>query len=165
MTAEQSNILKERSDKCLHRQLAAPAQRFYQPPFPEFFTGSVARFRDPIRVKRQRVAFEQLTFPDGAFPMFKKSQHSRCGTEPFKLIISPEKKSGRMPAICVSQSSGFVVVFAEEERSVRTIACVLVEEAVYRHQKALRLFQCEWRKRPAPICCALVVQRGLQICH
>ncbi len=69
-------------------------QRFDQPLFSEFFPCSIKRFCNAVGIECKRVSREELASLDQAIPCFKESQYCACGTQPFKIVITSEEKSG-----------------------------------------------------------------------
>src|SRR6185503_16241898 len=131
-------------------------QRFNQTLLAIFFIHIVKGFGYAIRVECQCVSVEEFPFPYRAVPLFKQSQHSRCGIEPVNGAIAPNQKSAKMTAIRVAQAAGIVVIFTKEQRGVRAISRILVEELVHRSQESLRLIQSDR---------ALAAQVRLQVGH
>ena len=81
------------------------------------------------------------------------------------MAVFSKEKSGEMAAVHIAKTAGLVVVLREEEGSVGAVGGVFIEKAIYREQKALRLFQNKRQVRAARVAGALVAEMRLEISH
>src|SRR5258708_288996 len=70
-----------------------------------------------------------------------------------------------MTGIGIAKAAGLVVVLCEEEGCKSAVGRILVEEAIYREQEALRLFQNKRHVGAARVAGALVSEMRLEIGH
>src|SRR5262249_27282645 len=117
-SAELLNIMNNRRQQGLRREVARSPQGFDQALFSELLFSLTKGFGYAVTVEYERVSWRELAFLDRAIPFLEESQNGGRGLQPFKSVIPPEDEGGEMPAIRVTQALRLVIVFGEEQRSV-----------------------------------------------
>ena len=156
MRAELLNLVNNRPQQSLRRQITILPYGFNQALLSEFFSFGTEGFGNAVCIERQCISGEEKAFPYRAVPFLEESQYRGRRIELFNAVVAAQQQSGEMPAIRVTQAAQPIVILSKEKSGLGCVGRILVEELIHRSQKELRLIQSHG---------ALAAQVRLQIRH